>query len=185
MYPELCGAIKRNCVRFGDFTLASGKQSSFYLDLRQVTLSHYNSLVCGAIISKAGVNNTDFDAVGGPETAANQIVGGMMVWLHPHHKNGFVVRKAVKDHGMKELVAGSVQPGDHCLLVEDVVTTGASLIRAAQAINQFGCSVVLAIAIVDRGEGAEAALTAAGIKYASVFTLAALGLTNEISQRAP
>lgn len=112
---------------------------------------------------------------------ANQIVGAYLCYHRARRvferKRGFVVRKAEKDHGKSGLIVGSVMSGDRVCLVEDVTTTGGSLLTAAERITEFGCKVALALTIVDRLEGAAEAFEKKQIPFKSILTIQDLGVS--------
>ncbi len=165
--------LQSGAVRRGSFQLKSGRTSSIYIDLRRLTISGYLPVVIGAI--RDAVRITRVGAVGGPSVGADPIVGGLLATgLVPR---GFLVRPLAKDHGLDGLVIGSVQPGDKCLVVEDVVTSGSSLLHAIDAVEQFGGKVVHAVAVLDRTGEVGPRLAERGIEFTSLLTLADLGIT--------
>jgi orotate phosphoribosyltransferase len=180
----LAQLVKKHALKFGDFTLKSGQKSNFYLDCRVLTISTHLKLIVEGI--KAAAEDLSYqpvggymcyDAVGGPAIGADPIVGA---FLHSHHHlndplRGFIVRKEEKDHGLAGLIIGSVQPGDRCLVIEDVTTTAGSLLKAIRAVEAFGCTVVKAVTLIDRSRG-EAAKTLDKYNFSSVLTLADLGI---------
>jgi orotate phosphoribosyltransferase len=169
--------LRERSVRFGDFVLRSGARSSFYLDCRQVTLDAEGAYLVGSLIL-ARLQNVAVDAVGGPAMAAVPMVGAICALSFAQQRPlaGFVVRKEAKDHGTGKLIEGPLAPGARVALVEDTLTTGGELLRAAQEVRALGCLVVGAICIVDRGAGAMAALHDHGIPAEALFTLADLGI---------
>lgn len=172
---DLIGAVKKHALEFGDFTLKSGRKSHFYLDCRKLTLSTDVALVVDSILEIA--DTTEFDAVGGPCVGADPIVGAFLALANNFTTfRGFLIRKEGKEHGKSGLVIGSVKPGDECLVVEDVTTSGGSLLRAVQVIQEFGCTVKQVVSIVDREEGAVELFLEHGIKFTPLLTLSDLGI---------
>ncbi len=190
---DLIEAIKKRSLEFGDFKLRSGKKSNFYLDLRKLTISEDVGLVIGPITQV--VRAFEFDAIGGPTVGADPIVGaflharGLESWkpwnsyasfsvAKPRREiRGFLIRKESKDHGKEGLVIGSVKKGDRCVVVEDVTTTGGSLLHAISVIEEErDCKVVHAITIVDRQEGAREMLSKANIPFTALVTKKDLGI---------
>jgi orotate phosphoribosyltransferase len=112
-----------------------------------------------------------FDAIGGPCVGADPIIGGYLATYARPGMRGFLVRQAEKDHGKSGLIIGSVKKGDRCIVVEDVTTTGGSLLTAIDAVEAFGCSVVMAITVVDRLQGADGALFTRSIPFESLVTI--------------
>jgi orotate phosphoribosyltransferase len=157
--------------------LRSGARSNFYLDCRQVTLDAEGAYLVGTLIL-AKLKNVAVDAVGGPAMAAVPMVGAICALSFAQNRPlaGFVVRKEAKDHGTGNLVEGPVPPGATVVLVEDTLTTGGELLRAAEAVRALGCMVAGAVCIVDRGAGALATLHNHGIPAEALFTLGDLGI---------
>lgn len=168
----LAQIVKDTALQYGDFILKSGKRSHFYLDLRNTHLSPALSVVVNAIHYE--LRDFEFDAIGGPCVGADPIVGGYLYALAAHKPNlrGFLVRKQEKGHGMDGLVIGPVKPGDKCVMIEDVSTTGGSMMEAIAHVQLLGANVALGIAVVDRSEGKAAELlNRAGVGYISLLTL--------------
>jgi orotate phosphoribosyltransferase len=182
---EFVELVKRFALEYGspthEFVLKSGARSHFYLDLRKLTLSPGNFFVSEMLdrelrdVRHSGIG---YHAIGGPETGANQIVGGYMAYLgdptpgfSPKHIcGGFVVRKAEKGHGKAGRIVGNLKPGDRAVLVEDVTTTGGSVLEAIEAVREFGAEVVAVITICDRQQGAQEAFRKAGVPFRSICT---------------
>jgi orotate phosphoribosyltransferase len=164
---------KAGALKFGKFTLASGGESSYYLDLRRVTLSSHVGIICDAFLMV--LDGMDYEAVGGPSSGADPLVGACLAsWSCPR---GFVVRKEVKDHGTGQLIEGSVRFGDRVVVVEDVTTKGTSLLRAVWAIENFGGTVVQAITVVDRTGLVGPLLEQKKIPFRALLTPRDLGIT--------
>jgi orotate phosphoribosyltransferase len=161
----------------GDFTLSSGQKSNYYIDGRLVTLDAEGSLaVAEAIIEKIG--SRDVAAVGGLTMGADPIAAAVSAvsardFLEkkiPKMYRAFLVRKDTKKHGTQKLVEGPLRPGEPVVIVEDVVSTGASAIQAAEALRTMNCPIVAVIALVDREMGGAEAMRAAGLPYEPLFT---------------
>lgn len=173
---SLISIIREHALRFGQFTLASGKQASYYLDCRMVTLHPIGSNQIAAGMLDLILNNYFGkipDAVGGLAIGADPITAAIIVHagLREKHLLGFMVRKEAKQHGTGKLVEGPVQPGMKCVIVEDVITSGGSALQAANAARDFGLEVVGVIGVIDRLEGGEAVFQAAGIPLTSLLTI--------------
>ena len=175
---QLVAAIKSRALEFGDFTLASGQKSTFYLDCRKLTLSADGNYIVAQAMQIAAATFSPYQAIGGPALGADPIVGGMLYHfgITQTEMRGFLIRKEEKAHGKDGLVIGSVKQDDKVLLVEDVGTSGQSLLRACQIIEKYGCHVVGALVIVDRGAGATKLFAKHKIPFGSLLTLADLGL---------
>ena len=165
--------IVAGCVLHGDFTLASGKQSDLYFDGRLVTLSAAGlALLAEAVLEMIAGQN--IAAVGGMAVGADPITGGVLALAGARGQKltGFIVRKEPKTHGTGKQVEGPKPPaGARVVLLEDVVTTGGSSIKALEAVRrELDVKPVAVIALLDRLEGGAEALAAAGVELWPVFT---------------
>ena len=169
--------IKRDALKFGDFVLASGQRSSFYIDCRNVTLSAEGAALIGrGILDLLG--DEPFEAVGGMTLGADPILAAVLAiaGLEKRPLRGFIVRKEAKGHGTGKLVEGPLKEGDRVVVVEDVSTTGGSAIKACEAVEATGAKVVHVVTVLDRLAGAEAAFKAKGYKFSSLVTVKDLGI---------
>jgi orotate phosphoribosyltransferase len=169
--------VREKALKFGEFTLVSGKQASYYLDGKQITLDSAGaSLVAAGILELFGDQLPD--AVGGMSIGADPITGAVVTLAGTRNLplRGFMVRKQAKEHGMQKYLEGPVQPGDQVVIVEDVVTTGGSSLLAIQRCEEFGLSVDAVIAIIDRLEGGRQAFESAGYKFQSLLTIRDFGI---------
>jgi orotate phosphoribosyltransferase len=162
-----------------EVTLASGQKSNVYLDCRQVYFRGEAQYLIGEIfyqkLLKFESLGDKFDAIGGMAIGAVPICAALSLAAFRRGRNldGVCVRKTPKDHGTKSLVEGTknIAPGSSILLVEDVVTTGSSTIKAAESLRESGYLVDTAITIVDRLAGGEKKLAEYGIKLHRIFDL--------------
>jgi orotate phosphoribosyltransferase len=137
------------------FTLSTGRPSNFYFNCKPVTMSSDGaSLVADAFLAKLNQFPEQAKAVGGRTLGADPIVFAMMMRAREHGQQleGFLVREKQKKHGTKELIANAPTRGTKVVVVDDVVTTGASIIDAIEAARDAGCDIVGAIALMDRQE---------------------------------
>lgn len=173
---ELAEALRRHAVREGEFTLSSGRTSTWYLDGRRLTFRGDSlPLVGRAVVEALGAAGVaGFDAVGGLELGAVPVA--LAVALETGAR-AFAVRKEAKGHGVGGRIAGPLEPGDRVVVVEDTATTGASLLRALDALSDpgLGCEVVAASLLLDRGGELEAELDRRGVLYAPVLGAPDLG----------
>jgi len=144
-------------IKYSDtpiFNLASGRMSDFYVDCRKVTHNAEGKYLIGNIIF-ALIQALPVQAIGGLTLGADPIASAVAytAFLNKKKINSFVIRKERKEHGLKKLVEGDVQPGDRVVIVDDVITTGGSTIRAIEAAREEGLEVVKAVVLVDREEG--------------------------------
>jgi len=173
---ELLNLIKAKALVKGQRTLASGKTSQFYIDGKQVTLDAQGIFLTSKMILSM-IHGAHVDAVGGPTLGADPIAAGVSLLSSQsgHPLKAFIVRKEAKDHGMQKMIEGpALNEGDRVILVEDVITTGGSVLKAAQEVEKLKAKVVKIVCLVDRNEGAVEKL--AHYNYTPIFSLADLGL---------
>ena len=149
--------LVKKAIRYSntsDFKLASGKMSNFYIDCRKVTHNAEGKYLIGNIIFNM-LKDLPVEAIGGLTLGADPIAAAVAytAFLNKKKINSFVIRKERKEHGLKKLVEGDVQPGDRVVIVDDVITTGGSTIRAIEAAREEGLEVLQAVVLVDREEG--------------------------------
>lgn len=158
------------------FTLSSGKKSNVYIDVKKTALSAVALELIGyAYFQKLKL--APIDAIGGMTLGADPIAyaAAFMCTMRGKYLDVFIVRKEPKGHGTQAPIEGSVEPGANVVVVEDVVTTGASTIKAVKRAQEAGFNVLRVIPLIDREEGgAEAIEKETGVKVDPVFTLADL-----------
>lgn len=169
-------------LRFGRFTLSSGKQSSYYLDLRVVPSDpEAYSLAIGAYEALvAQIGEGSIDVVAGVATAGVTISSPLAYVLK---KPMVYVRKEEKGHGLGRQVEGAVKPRWRALVVDDLVTTGGSVVSAVEALRRAGCVVKEAAVLVDRLEGGKANLAAAGVRLSAFADIKELVETLYLSKK--
>jgi orotate phosphoribosyltransferase len=174
---RLMDLVRERALKFGDFTLASGKKSSYYLDGKQVTLTAEGLLQISYGLLDL-LHGMDFTGFGGMSIGADPIVGGVLVAAASQNQSlqGFMVRKEAKGHGTQRYIEGPIQPGDRVVIVDDVVTTGGSALLAVDRVQEFGCHVIHAVGIVDRLQGGRAAFEARGIAFSALLTIEDFGI---------
>ncbi len=172
---RLLELLKARAVRFGDFTLASGQKSSFYINSKDVLFHSEAAWLLGEMIWQA-TNDLDLQAVGGLEVGAIPMATATVMRYHDHGRKleGFFVRKSAKEHGSKSLIEGTLKRGDRVAILDDVLTTGESALRAVKAVEEAGGVVRRIVCIVDRLQGAREKLAA--YDFRSLFTLGDLGI---------
>ncbi|MFC1658194.1 orotate phosphoribosyltransferase [Candidatus Omnitrophota bacterium] len=168
---QLLLLLKERALKRGKVVLSSGRVSDYYLDGRLITLSAQGAYLAGSIILEL-IRHKKITAIGGPTLGADPIVGSVICLAAKKDKrlSGFIVRKYTKKHGMQRLVEGPALPrGSRVILVDDVATSGVSLIQAGKILGMLGIRVDCAIVIVDRQEGAKENLAKVGMRLISIF----------------
>ena len=194
----LLNLIATHSFRLGDFTLASGKKSDYYIDCRITTLHAEGGRLSGLVLYDLIQENVSHaEAVGGLTMGADPLVSNIAsasAWaladcheiaslssdleIEPNEEpipsliHGFLVRKAEKTHGTGRKIEGFLKPGADVVIVDDVCTTGGSTITAIEATREAGMNVAGVLCLVDREQGGRANIEAAipGIPFISLFT---------------
>ncbi len=175
----LLSFLAQKAYRNGEFTLASGRKSSHYVNCKPVSLNGAGLYVLSHALLKQ--IEKDAIAVGGLTLGADPLVAGVAIAaaLEGRTLDALIVRKAAKGHGTGAWLEGPLPPkGSLITVLEDVVTSGGSSIFAVEKLREAGYRVQRVLAIVDREEGGEAAMKAAGLELLSLFAL------KEVSARA-
>jgi orotate phosphoribosyltransferase len=166
-------------VRTGSFTLASGKESDLYIDCRVTALDPFGAILIGdlgwhAVRSKIHSEKLSIQAIGGMTLGADPIslaIGIASARSHPEEAlQVFTVRKEPKGHGAGKQIEGNFAAGQNVIVVDDVITTGGSTLKAIEAIEREGGIVKFCIVLVDREEGGRQAIEAKGIHVIPLFT---------------
>jgi len=168
--------LQEKSILRGDFTLASGKKSDYYIDARLTTLDAEGVYLIGRILLDEIKKDSSITAVGGPTMGADPIVGSILTVSHEdgYQVAGFLVRKQEKGHGTGKLIEGNLKPGDRVAMVEDVVTTGGSVIKAINAVRDAGAEVSKLLVIVDREEGGRSKFEEMGVEFFAIFKISEL-----------
>jgi len=153
MKSELLNLIKEKSLKKGEVVLSSGKKSSYYIDLRTVTLHPKGAYLIGKIFIEK-LKKEKFDSLGGLTLGADPICGAVaaLSYVEGCPIKTFIVRKEEKKHGMQKLIEGNIESNSSVVIVEDVITTGSSVLKAIAAVEDLGCRVVKVLAVVDRLE---------------------------------
>lgn len=177
MFQRLIELIKTHALQFGKFTLASGKEASFYLDCRKLTLHPQgaNQIAAGMLQMLADNSPTPLVA-----WLLELIRSRLLPLLSQGNATktcwGSSFAKEAKQHGTGRQVEGPVEPGMSAVIVEDVVTSGGSALKAVDAAREFGLQVDRVLAVVDRLEGGREAIEAAGLTLQTLVTVRDLGI---------
>jgi orotate phosphoribosyltransferase len=166
-------------VQRGDFVLASGRHSSYYIDCRLATMSAEGMVLIGRMgwdaIRRVGWRPA---AVGGLTMGADPVAYAIAAASFGSNPpiNAFSVRREAKDHGSGRLIEGNFKSGDAVVVVEDVITSGDSAARALAVVEQAGGRVLGILAVVDREQGGKRALEAGGRQVVVLTSATELGL---------
>lgn len=177
---RLIELLKTRSLTRGDFTLASGRHSTFYIDARRTTMSGEGQVLIGELgLAALGAHAWRPRAIGGLTLGADPVAYAI---AHAARRAGltldaFTVRKEQKAHGTGRRIEGCFSEGDAVVVVEDVITTGHSALTAAAALQAEGAHILGVLAVVDREEGGRAAIQAAGLPVAALVGAAKLGVS--------
>jgi len=167
---RLLEVFKQHAVLHGDFTLSSGLKTSYYFDGRMATLWPEGAYLIGRkifhILAAAGA-----EAVGGMTVGADPIVAAVAVvsYLEGKPIPAFIVRGEVKEHGTQKRIEGPLKAGSRVAIVDDVITTGGSVLRAIEAVEAEGCRVVKVVAVLDRQQGGADEIRRRGYDFCAIL----------------
>jgi orotate phosphoribosyltransferase len=171
--------LRARSVAFGDFVLASGQRSSYYIDARKTTMSASGLTLIGRLALRA-IRDAGWrpSAVGGLTLGADPVAYAIARASHddPPAIDAFSVRKAAKEHGARRRIEGNLDREAAVVVVEDVITSGSSALAAVEALQEAGARVLGIVAVVDREQGGRDAIRAAGHEVVSLTTARRLGI---------
>jgi len=169
---RLKSLILEKALKRGHFILASGAESNYYLDIRTVSMDPEGAYLIANLVINALMGDA-VAAVGGPVLGAVPIVGAITAESFRRGRPipGFVVRKEAKAHGTGQLIEGIFPTGQPVALVEDVVTSAGSVLKAIDAVEAAGSRVVRVVCVVDRAGGGREAILARGIAFTPLFAV--------------
>jgi orotate phosphoribosyltransferase len=168
---ELARRIAEVALLRGNFTLRSGRKSNYYLDKYRFETQPEILKELGAMF--AGRIGAGVDRIAGAELGAVALAAATAMACG---KPFVIIRNQKKDYGTSKLIEGILQPGETVVLVEDVLTTGGQVLEAAKSLEAEGAKIDKIIGVIDREEGARAAIEGAGYKFESLFTTTDLGV---------
>jgi orotate phosphoribosyltransferase len=166
--------IRRRSFGRGEVTLASGRKSDFYFNLKPTMLDPEGAALLAELTYEA-LKDDQLDYIGGLEMGAVPLAGAIaqLSWLKGHPIAAFFVRKKPKEHGarlaIEGLAKGESLEGKRIVVVEDVTTTGGSAMKAVEALREAGADVALVLTMVDREEGASDTFAEAGLPFRSIY----------------
>jgi orotate phosphoribosyltransferase len=167
---RLLEIFKKRAILKGDFTLASGRKASYYFDGRMVTLSPEGAFLIGEkvfrILEKCGA-----EAVGGMTVGADPIATAVALISHQEGTPipAFIVRAEGKRHGTQKRIEGPLKAGSRVAIVDDVITTGGSVLRSIEAVEAEGCRVVKVVVLLDRQEGGSDEIRRRGYDFLAIL----------------
>lgn len=178
MPADLLELVRTHALQLGDFTLASGKKSNYYLDCRRVTLDAQGASLIGQSFLDCLRDDLP-DLVGGMAIGADPITAAILTVAGNEGLalRGVMVRKEAKQHGTGKFVEGPFREGESLVVVEDVVTTGGSALQAIERCEAVGLRVQRVVAIVDRLEGGREAFAQRGYELTTLMTIKDLGVS--------
>lgn len=178
---QLLKLIREKSYREGDFTLASGKKSRFYIDMKATTLSAEGAFLIGRLcvdLIQKKFPGAEITGVGGLTLGADPIATAVSLAAFGQGIDwpAYIVRKEAKEHGTGRFVEGreNLKSGGKVIVLEDVVTTGGSSIKAIERLRAEGYDPVAVLTVVDREEGGEAALKATGLAFLRILAMSEL-----------
>ena len=173
MKRRLATLLLEKSYREGEFVLSSGRKSDYYFDCRQTALHPEGAWLIGNLFADM-IQGIPATAVGGMTLGADPLVTATSVVALQQGRSlaGLLVRKEAKGHGAKQYIEGlaNVRPGDRVIMLEDVLSTGASVLTACRRAQEAGLTIAAVCAILDREEGGREAVSAAGFTLRSLFT---------------
>jgi orotate phosphoribosyltransferase len=155
--------LKTRSLKIGDFLLASGRRSKYYFDSKLTTLTSEGAyLTARCFLDVIRDKDIRAEVIGGMTLGADPIVSAVAALSHAEGPalDAFIVRKEAKGHGTMQWIEGPVKPGQRAIIVDDVVTTGGSTLKAIEKAQEFGLEVVAVMALLDREEGGTETLSA-------------------------
>lgn len=172
---ELIRLLKEvNCVKFGDFTLASGKQSKYYVDIKKATTNPKVLKAAAKLVNYyVSKENNENLKIAGVELGSVSIATAVSLETE---KDLLIIRKKAKEYGTKNKIEGELNPGDNVIVMEDVTTTGGSVSKAVDEIRAVSGNVNKIYVIVDRQEGAKENLAENNVELIPLVTIEELGL---------
>jgi orotate phosphoribosyltransferase len=175
---RLLQLLKDRSFQRGTFRLASGATSNYYIDGKMSEVFSEAAHLIGEVFYERTMN-LDIHAIGGLEVGAVPLTTAAVISYHLHGRpmEAFWVRDKAKDHGTKKLIEGNLKPRSRVVILDDVITTGSSSVKAIEAVRAHGCEVVSAVCLVDRLGGAEAAFHQLGVaSFQPIFTIRDFGV---------
>jgi orotate phosphoribosyltransferase len=179
---QLFQLLRERSFQRGTFRLASGALSNYYIDGKMSEVFSASSYLIGEVLYER-TKDREIDAIGGLEIGAVPLTTAAVISYHLHGRKmeGFWVRDKVKGHGTRKVIEGNLKPRSRVVIVDDVITTGGSSIKAIKEVKEIGCEVVAVLALVDRLQGAEKLFRDEGVThYEAIFTIRDFGVEVDV-----
>lgn len=173
-YDALLGLIYSNSFQYSEepvFLLASGQKSSYYFNCKATSFDPLGQHLIGNLFFER-IKNLQIDAIGGLTMGADPIAIATSLTSYQKEKpiKAFSIRKEPKKHGLQLWIEGNLKAKDNAIIVEDVITTGGSAIKAIERVKEIDVNVVSVVALIDREEGGREAIEQLGVPVESIFT---------------
>lgn len=171
---RLLKILREKSVSYGDFTLSSGRKSGYYVDSKLTTFDPEGVSLVGKLVFEIIKNKGEgISAVGGLTMGADPVAIATTIAAmnEKYPLKGFSVRKEAKPHGKRKLIEGNLDTKDKVVILDDVITTGTSTIKAINAVREFGCDIIAVVALVDRLEGGTEKIRKLGYDVHTIFTI--------------
>ena len=177
---KLLELFRSRALSFGKFKLASGKESSYYINSKKVLFHAEAIWLLGDVLWEL-TRELSIEAIGGLEIGAIPMATAACLRYHENGRKleGFFVRKEAKEHGSRQRLEGSIEPGQRVAVIDDVFTSGGSVLQAIAEVEKAGGKVVAVLCIVDRLEGAREKL-ATHYAYLPIFTIEDFGISRPV-----
>jgi orotate phosphoribosyltransferase len=179
---QLFQLLRDRSFQRGTFRLASGATSNYYIDGKMSEVFSESSHLIGEVLYER-TKDLDIDALGGLAVGAIPLTTAAVISYHLHGRTmeGFWVRDQVKSHGTRKVIEGNLKPGSRVGILDDVITTGGSSLKAIKEVKEIGCTIVAVLALVDRLQGAEKAFRDEGIAcFTPIFTIRDFGVDPDV-----
>jgi orotate phosphoribosyltransferase len=185
---QLKALLRRKSIVRGNFTLASGKSSTYYIDCKLTTLDPEGAVLVGhSVLDALEAAGIQAAAIGGPPIGAHPIVAAVAAVSHLRGKPlpAFLIRKEAKSHGLEKQIEGPVKPGARVVIIDDVCTSGGSTFQTLDAVKNAGLQIVAVMSLVDREQGGSEKLRQQ-YTYLPIFTAREIleGVISEAEQSA-
>jgi len=168
---SLLQILRSKSIKHGDFTLSSGKKSRYYIDCKPTLCNAKGAMLIGEIVYDM-IIDMPVIAIGGVGMgAALMAMATMMVSTQNTPLNAFIIRKTPKQYGSMNKIEGEIAKGNRVVIIDDVITTGKSIIQAINILENVGVEIVNIICLIDREEGGKENIEKKGYFIKSIFTI--------------